>query len=145
MTKPRRHKEVPRVVIDTNVWISGLVFVGSPGTVLERFIHGEIIVVVSEELLSELRRKITQKFPLFIPKLTLLEASIREDTTMVALGSVTVEASRDPDDNKVLETAILGGCTYIISGDKDLLILGVYRDVQVVTPTQFLGIMDSLC
>ena len=141
MTKVRQNKEIPRVVIDTNVWISGLVFGGAPGTVLQLFVGGDIIVVISEELLSELRRKIIQKFPLFIPKLGLLEASIREDATMVALGSVTIKESRDADDNKVLETAVIGGCRHVISGDKDLLAVESYQDIQIVAPMEFLNIL----
>ena len=68
-----------KVVIDTNVWISGLVFGGNPEIILKLFIRGKIIVIVSEEIISELRRIITDKFPLFKPKLDLLEASIRKD------------------------------------------------------------------
>ena len=139
MTRVQRQNETLRVVIDTNVWISGLIFGGSPGAVIEQFVHGDIIVVISEEMLSELRRKIIQKFPLYIPKLSLFEASIREDATLVTLGSVTIKASRDPDDNKVLETAVIGGCQRIISGDRDLLTLGAYRDILIVSPTDFLN------
>jgi putative PIN family toxin of toxin-antitoxin system len=134
MTRTQRSQ----VVIDTNVWLSGLLFGGTPGRVLELFIDGTIIVVTSEELLSELRRKIILKFPLFVPKLELLEESIRKDATMVRLGETTVKISRDPDDDKFLETAIAGNCAYIISGDSDLLSLTTYNGIQIVTSAQFL-------
>lgn len=141
MAKGQKTVGKPRIVIDSNVWLSGLIFGGSPGAVLELFISGDVLVVVSEELLSELRRKIIQKFPLYIPQLGLLEASLRKDATVVALGAVTVKASRDPDDNRVLETALIGGCRYIVSGDKDLLSLGSYGGIQIVTPREFLEIL----
>jgi len=133
----------PWVVVDTNVWLSALIFGGSPGKILELFIDGAILVAVSEELLSELRRKITEKFPLYLPQLGLLEASIRQDAVLVELGARTVNISRDSDDNKFIETALIGGCGYIISGDKDLLTIGGYQGVQIVTPAAFLAIMQS--
>ena len=132
----------PSVVIDSNVWLSGLVFGGQPGKILKLFVDGRILVTTSAELLSELRRKITEKFPLFIPHLDLLEASILKDGTTVKLGSQTIVVSRDPDDNKFIETAVIGNCDYIISGDKDLLTLKSYDQIKIVSPTEFLDIFD---
>jgi putative PIN family toxin of toxin-antitoxin system len=130
-----------RVVIDSNVWLSGLVFGGKPGKIIELFIDEAILVIVSEELISELRRKITQRFPLFIPHLDLLEASLRKDTVMVKLGSQTVTVSRDPDDDKFIETALLGECQYIISGDKDLLAIRSYKNIRIIKPAEFLELI----
>lgn len=140
MTKGLKVGQKRRVVIDSNVWLSGLVFGGSPSKILDLFINGDLLVVVSEELLSELRRKIIQKFPLFVPKLGLLEASIRKDAIMVKLGIATIKISRDPNDDKFIETALLGGCRYIISGDQDLLALRIYQDIHIVKPAEFLKI-----
>ena len=94
-----------KVVIDSNVWISGLVFGGKPKNILKLFIEGKIGVIVSEEILTELRRIINTKFPLFKPQLGLLEASIRDDAILVPLGDNTINVSRDADDNKIIETA----------------------------------------
>lgn len=138
MTKKRLNSPKLQVVIDTNVWLSGLVFGGAPGVILDLFIDGDILVVSSEELLSELRRKIIQKFPLFVANLELLESSIRQDAIMVKLGTATPAVSRDPDDDRVLETALVGDCSHIITGDKDLLSLNSYQGIQIVTPTEFL-------
>ena len=130
-----------RVVIDSNVWLSGLVFGGKPGKIIELFMDEAILVVVSEELISELRRKITQRFPLFISHLDLLEASVRKDTVMVKLGSQTVTVSRDRDDDKFIETALLGECQYIISGDKDLLVIRSYKNIRIIKPAEFLELI----
>lgn len=128
----------PRVVVDTNVWLSSLVFGGRPGEILELFIERAIEVVISEELLSELRRKIIQKFPLYEAELNLLELSLRQDAEWVKLGSKPTKISRDPDDNKFIETALIGNCDYIVSGDRDLLALKSYEGVKIVSPTAFL-------
>ncbi len=111
--------------------LSGLIFGGKPGRIIELFVEGTILVIVCEELLSELRRKITEKFPLYLPNLELLEASILKDAIVVKLGSQTVNISRDPDDNKFVETALIGDCQYIISGDKDLLTIGEFQAIKI--------------
>lgn len=127
-----------RVVFDTNVWLSALVFGGRPDEVLQLFIDGSITVVVSEECLSELRRKLVQKFPLFLLSLNLLEASIRKDAELVQLGRQPVQASRDKTDDKFIETALIGHCSYIISGDNDLLTLKHYQNISIVSSSEFL-------
>jgi uncharacterized protein len=132
----------PQVVIDTNVWLSGLVFGGNPEQIIRLFIEGALIVVTSEELLSELRRKVTQKFPLLAPYLSALEVSIREKAIVVQLGTKPVNASRDPDDNQVIETALIGVVNYIVSGDKDLLVLKEYEGVEIVKPATLLELLS---
>lgn len=131
-----------RVVIDTNVWLSGLIFGGKPEEIIKLFVDETIIVVVSEELLSELRRKVMERFPLYVPSLSLLEASIRKDAEMVKLGSQTIQVSRDDDDNKFIETGVIGECQFIVTGDKDLLDIVVYKDIKIVTPSKFLEFLN---
>ncbi|HEY1835221.1 MAG TPA: putative toxin-antitoxin system toxin component, PIN family [Candidatus Saccharimonadales bacterium] len=132
----------PVVVIDTNVWISGLVFGGNPEQIIRRFVDGRLIVVTAEELLSELRRKITQRFPIFVPSLALLEASIREEAILVQLGTLQVSVSRDVDDDKFIEAAAIGNAEYIIRGDKDLLDLKHYKKIKIVKPAEFLKLFS---
>ncbi len=49
-----------------------------------------------------------------------------------------VQECRDPKDDKILELALNGGAKYIVSGDKDLLVLNPFRDVKIVTVEEFL-------
>jgi len=131
-------KSQPKVVIDTNVWVSGLIFGGLPENVIRLFLDQIVEVAISEELLTELKRIITHKFPYFVYRLRSLEAAISEDAEIVKLGDQTVNVCRDPDDNRVIETALIGNCAYIISGDKDLLELKSYQDIQIIKPAAFL-------
>jgi putative PIN family toxin of toxin-antitoxin system len=126
------------IVINTSVWISGLIFGGTPAKVIRKFIDGDIVVVMSEELLSELRRKINPRFSLFLPALPRLDASIQEKAILVQLGSRPVTASRDADDNMAIETALVGKAGYIVSGDKDLLVLEEYEGVKLLNPAGFM-------
>jgi uncharacterized protein len=130
-----------QVVIDTNVWISGMVFGGNPERIIKLFIDGSLLVVASEEMLSELRRKVSHKFPLYEPYLSALVASIREQAIIVQLGTYPVNTSRDSDDNMVIETALIGGADFIVSGDEDLLVLEKYESVKIVKPADLLELI----
>lgn len=133
----------PRVVIDTNVWLSGLVFGGKPAEIIDLFEKGGFHLIVSEELLSELRRILNRRFRAFAPRLPQLEASIRSGACEVKLGSAPVAASRDHNDDMFIETAMLGGADFIVSGDNDLLAIGQYQGIQILTPAEFLEQLQS--
>lgn len=128
-----------RIVIDSNVWISALVFGGGPRQVFETVVRDGLRVVVSVEILTEIRRVVAAKFPEFVDDVETLLGVLHDDLDTVPLGAITVEVSRDPDDNRVLETAILGGAAVIVTGDRDLLVLGTYEGVTITTPQTWLG------
>src|SRR6266498_3776619 len=113
-----------RIVLDTNILISALVFGGTPRLVTDLISEKLARPVMSPEIMTELRRTITEKFPDFIPGLGKYEKLLTRYADWVSLGGRTITISRDPDDNRVIETAMLGKCQYIISGDKDLLSIG---------------------
>jgi putative PIN family toxin of toxin-antitoxin system len=126
-----------RVVVDTNVLVSALVFGGNPRIVIE-LLTDSIIVVVSQEIITELRRIIHSKFPAFDEDLLRLEKLLERDAEVAVLGNLQVTVSRDPDDNAILETALAGNCQFVVSGDKDLLDIGSYQGIQIMSPTTFL-------
>lgn len=128
----------PGIVIDTNVYLSALVFGGNPRTLLELVTAGSVDAVTSEHIYVEMRRVIAQKFPQFSTEYRGFEVLLRECTIVVPLGSVAVQACRDPDDNAVIETALVGLCETIVTGDTDLLALGEYDEVSILTPREFL-------
>ncbi len=87
--------------------------------------------------MTELRRVITAKFPRHVPGILKYEKLLKRYAIWVKLGSQTVSVSRDPDDDKFIEAALLGGCTYVVSGDNDLLDLKSYRGIKFVTPSNY--------
>ena len=128
-----------RIVIDSNVWISALVFGGNPRRVLERCVQDGIGIVVSDAITTEARRDLGRKFADFLPDFEALLVALDSRIVYVTLGELDINVSRDPDDNRVLETAVLGGAEYILSGDKDLLSLTSYDTIRIVAPGVFLG------
>ncbi|HVC36334.1 MAG TPA: putative toxin-antitoxin system toxin component, PIN family [Candidatus Dormibacteraeota bacterium] len=137
-------KNKPRIVIDTNVLISGIVFGGKPRQILDLLAKQSVIVIVAEEILTELRRKISTKFPDFIEDLNKVELLLKRDAVLIKLGEISINISRDPDDNKFIESAILGRCSFIITGDKDLLILKSYKNLNIIKPDEFLKLVSKL-
>ena len=126
-----------RIVVDTNVVISGVFFGGAPRRVVEAIIDGEVEASASPEIVEEygeiVEEMISRKqgrfrsddFSVFVASLDVIEP-----TTNVVL-------CRDPDDDKFISCAIDSGALYIVSGDKDLLVIGHYAGVDIVTASDF--------
>lgn len=127
-----------RVVLDTNVLISALVFGGKPRQVTDVLAEKKIDIVIAEEILTELRRKVRAKFPIFIEELLRLELLLNRYAERVLLGSIRVSICRDEEDNRIIETAMIGHCQYIVSGDKDLLSLKSYGNIRIIKPAVLL-------
>lgn len=132
-----------RILLDTNVWISGLLWGGMPNRVVRMARSGQITAIVSIEILNELRN--TLGYPKLQAQLsrlgetaqTLLR-SIEEVSECVMTETIVVPELRDPKDAIVLAAALAGGARVIVTGDQDLLVLGQFEGVEIVTPTDFL-------
>ncbi len=143
MTTSMKNGKKPKVVLDTNVLISALVFGGKPRQITDLLADKMIRVAVSQEALTELRRKITAKFPDYVEVLKRFEKLLERDAQLVTLGSIQINICQDPDDNKFIETALLGNCDYIISGDRHLLELKQYQDIKIIKPAVFLKLIKD--
>lgn len=121
-----------KIVLDTNVLVSALVFGGLPGELLETVLAGEVTAVTSPALIDELLRTLKQKFGLSDSTLV----AIQEETLDAFISVVpenTLHVLKDEPDNRVLETAYAGKCKTIITGDKELLVLGSYKGIAIVS------------
>ena len=130
-----------RVVIDTNVLISATFWTGKPKQLLNKVRRGEITFLASESLLNELREVLIREdkpFKLSPEEAQRIVETIRGLAEMVETWS-EVNECRDEKDNKVLECAVDGGAMYIISGDPHLLELKSFKNIKVVTVSNFLS------
>ena len=126
-----------RVVLDTNVFISGIFWKGYPYTVLELWAEKKLTVLVTPEIVQEyyglLQRMdpastIAKQWMMFIVEHTAVVASSHE-----------IRICRDPFDDMFINCAVVGKAKYIISGDKDLLSLKRVFGIPIVKPRQFLS------
>lgn len=98
--------------------------------------EGRVDVVASKEIVLRLK----QKYPRIDTRIPLQELLSKFEIIRV---SSDIQASRDPDDNKFISCAIDGKCLYIVSGDDDLLSVGNYGDVEILTVAEFLSRLDG--
>ncbi|OUC12969.1 MAG: putative toxin-antitoxin system toxin component, PIN family [Alkalinema sp. CACIAM 70d] len=134
-----------RCVFDTNVIVSALLFENSKPAQALRYALTNGTVLLSLDLLGELNEVLgRERFNRYLTseeREEFLEALV-ERAVLVEI-TETVQECRDPKDDKILELALNGEAQYIISGDRDLLILHPFRDVLVMTVDEFLRTIES--
>lgn len=131
-----------RAVLDTNVLVSALLFGGLPGELLSSAVRGDLRLVTSEVLLDELEGALERKFGWSRPQTRATRAEIEMLAEVVRPPTVPA-VLRDPDDDHVLAAAVAGGVDLLVSGDKDVLALGTYRGVDIVSPRTAAGLLRS--
>jgi putative PIN family toxin of toxin-antitoxin system len=130
---------VVRVTADTNVLLSGIIFPkGKPFQLLELAREGKISLNISEPILNEVADVLERKFG-FPPEeideaRRRLKAMARTVTPSVQLDVI----KEDPPDDRILECAVSSGSDFIVTGDKDLLRLGRYDAIRILTVADFL-------
>ena len=125
------------VVLDSNVFLSALLFGGNPRRVIELVERGLISASISPQIRSEVERILEEKFSW--PRNRITEATdYLWQLALTLEPTVRVSDCRDPDDNPVLECALAGSAIAIVTGDRDLLDLHPYRGISILTPRQFL-------
>jgi putative PIN family toxin of toxin-antitoxin system len=125
-----------KVLLDTNVIIAAFAARGLSADVLELCLSGHT-VITSEYILSEVREKLTGKIALPASIADDIIAYLREYSILAVPLPVTDVECRDEDDLPVLGAAVAGHADYLITGDKDLLVLERYRNILIITPRQF--------
>ena len=126
-----------RIVIDTNVVASAIFFGGRPRELLELLMQHELDAYISEEILEEYQDTVEfllNKYP--AKKVNIPLAQITAACKMIE-PKTAVRVCRDPDDDMFIACAVDSRSLYIVSGDKDLLEVGQYEDVQIVTVADF--------
>lgn len=127
-------------VFDTNVIVSSLLFENSiPSKAFQYALkHGEVLLSLEllEELSDVLGREKFNRFVTSEERDEFLETFIERAILIEVVEKV--QECRDSKDDKVLELALNGAAEYIVSGDKDLLVLNPFRDVKIVTPEELL-------
>ena len=127
-----------RVVADTNVLISALMFGGLPGRFLDLALGRRFTLLTSNALLDELDEKLRGKFAVSESDALAIRAKLEGNARLSDPDFQLNAVADDPDDNRVLECAVTGNADSIVSGDRHLLRIGGYEGTAIVTVRQFL-------
>ena len=139
---PAESRSKPKVVIDTNVFVSRLTFKGKPREVLDLVWRGDIEAYISAFILKELEETLKKDFGWDRDQIKSTIEKIRTKTILVhPKNKVSVIKEKD-DDNRILECVAEGGVQYLVSGDrKHLLPLKEYQRTKILSPSEFLKLL----
>src|SRR5215212_7893802 len=130
-----------RVIIDTNVLISGLLSTTStPAQAVEKAVTKSQLVATLETLRELIEKLHSPKFDPYVRR-ERRDALLERVASLVEILEVlqAIRASRDPQDDKFLEAAVNGRANVVVTGDKDLLDLTPFRGIAIVTPAAYLA------
>jgi len=135
---------VLKVIVDANVWIAALLNPGKPREIQQKLKENRYQLFFAEPLLAELK-EVTAR-PKFLKKIQphkreRLIRLIKDKATAIQLPSVYSTISRDPNDDMYLICANIAKVDFIVSGDPDLLSLGEYEGIKIITPAKFLKVL----
>ena len=129
-----------KVVLDTNVLISGIYFGGIPGKILEAWGARRFQLLVSTEILQEylnVAERLADRYA-GVEYESILGLII-QNAELVQPSDLPEPVSTDPDDDKFLACALAGESTTIVSGDSDLINVSGYCGIKVLTPKTFVS------
>ena len=135
-----------KVVLDTNVWLSGIFWDGEASKIIEKSKKNNMQILISEDILSEIVNVLNKesKFQKYILNLRLsiedLLRTILSVSDLIETKSKLDVIKADPKDNIILEAALDGKVEYIISYDNHLLNMIEFRSIKIISPGEFLKI-----
>ncbi len=132
-----------RVVADTNIYISALMFGGLPGVLLGLGLMQAFRLVISRALLDELEDKLRVKFGVLAQDAAAIRVKLQSAGDLIDPAIVLNVVTDDPDDNRVLECAVAGQADYIVSGDRHLLKLKEHAGIPILTTREFLDRLEQ--
>jgi putative PIN family toxin of toxin-antitoxin system len=136
----KKEKPPIKVVLDTNVLISSILFKGELAGIVDLWKRGTIVPVVSRETFHEFRTVLG--YPKFRLTKDEMKAIIEEEVLpFFEIVAITAEVSgvcEDPDDDKFIACALSASADYIVSGDKELCDVDRYKSVRIITASQLL-------
>ena len=129
-----------KVILDTNVFISGVFFSGPPHQILNAWRDGVIRLVISQDILSEYRR-VGEAFSDDFPSIDLrpILDLVTIEAELYVAEDLPEPLCSDPDDDKFVACAIVSGSRFIISGDKHLLKVSGYQGIEILKPREFIN------
>ena len=127
-----------KVVFDTNIFISALVIPGSQAEkAISKIIEGDDILLISKEIIHEVLSVLSSKFSRDRDELSHVAVVLSELGDIIS-SIKKVRIFRDEPDNRILECALSGYADVIVTGDKDMLKLRMYKKVRIISLKEYL-------
>lgn len=137
-----------KITTDTNVLISSTFWYGDSNRILEKVENNEVELILSKEIIKEFSevlnyKEIKDKIKNKNLEINRTKEKIISLSTLVEPKLKFNEIKDDPDDNIILECAVEGNVDFIISQDKHLLKLKEFKKIKIITPEEFLKILEK--
>src|SRR3989344_697685 len=137
-----------KVVLDTNVWLSAIVWRGEATKIIDARINREVEIIITKEILSEIVDVLNRtRFKEFIEnkqeKIEDLIRVILSISTFIETKTKLDVVKKDPKDNIILEAGLDAKGDYIISYDDHLINMIEFNRIKILTPTEFLKLIKS--
>ena len=131
-------------VFDTNILIAALLSTnGNPFRCLALAKVGQIESATCQEILNEFAEKLVVKFKFSQEMAQAAVEEVRSFSRLVNISTALKAVPADPDDDVVVECAVVGSATHIVTGDKHLLALGTYQAIAIVKATEFIVLLSQ--
>lgn len=128
-----------KVVLDSNIFISGIIFGGNPRKIIDLIVEGKIRLCISSDILMEIQEVLERDKFGFSPDITRqIIIEIESLSELLVPGRRHAVVRRDPDDNIIIDCAMEAHADYIITGDEDLLSIKEYKKIKIINPGEFL-------
>lgn len=132
-----------KVVLDSNVYISAILFGGKAEKIRNLTKEGALEVFVSEAILVEIGDVLKKKFRWQNWQIVQVIDDIREFSTLVFPQKIVRVIKEDEADNRIVECALEGKVKYIVSGDKHLLSLKEHQEIMILSPADLITLMEE--
>ena len=127
-----------KIVCDTNVLVSGILFGGNARQILLLASRGRLTNYISDDILNEAKDVLLRpKFKLSPQQVIAIIALFRDTFELVYPTQQHKVVQSDPDDDRILEAALEAQAEIIVSGDKHLRSLGLWRGIRILSPAEF--------
>lgn len=136
----KKEKTIGRVVLDTNILVSALLFKGDLARIVDLWKKGKIIPVLSRETFAEF--KAVLEYPKFSLTRQEIKVIIEEELLpyfeVIEITDDVEGICRDTDDDKFIACAVSASADFIVTGDKDLLDMGKYKSIKIISASVLL-------
>ena len=140
----KKEKVTRKVVLDTNILVSALLFKGELEGVVDCWKNGRIIPVLSKKTFAEF--KTVLEYPKFSLSRQDIQMIIEQEVLpyfeIVEVSNKTENVCRDPDDDKFIDCAISASAKFIVTGDRDFLDIGGFKSVRIINASTLLKMLS---